>query len=368
MLLLRQNHYMTEDPHARAWGWVAHLSEGGTTPWTSYDGAGAQRDGERLPGAQQLELLRRVNAAIGGKSAAAERMLRASLTGRGQPEFGLQGISDVRPGIDPSTLPESELLRVAASAIADSLIVGGLPEPVEPPPPRRRRRHFNLVGDPWLTIPLRAELTLAGHPPSGGRARAYVLGGNFDAMVVDAWSAACFDNGPASWDNWLAKWAERDRPPARVDLVKIAARHQSRARSVELVLDPALLRGLLGVRRPITAPVPLAAHALETARRVAVVLGGLVSPLERTALLRGRLLPVLSTVDGPRLTLPETHRPWSLRMNARMAASLAEADYPVHGDWEGANARAVATGPVLDRPVEAGTLKVAMSLLGREAW
>lgn len=360
---------MTDDPHAEAWGWVAHLLDGGVTPWTSYAGGTAAAAGERLPGAQQLELLRRINMATGGRSPGAGAIIRASLAGRGRPEHGLIGITDVRPGIEPSELPDSELLRVAASAIADGLIVGGLPEPVEPPPARRRRRHFNLVGDPWLAIPLRDELTQSGHPPGGPRSATYVLGGRFDHLVVNAWSAACFDNGPAPWETWLAKWVERDRPPARVDLVKIAGRHRPRARSVDLVLDPALLRGLLGVRRRLALPGPLSVHALEMARRVAVVLGGLVSPEERKVLLRSRLLPVLAAFPGPRLALPEPHAIWALSQSQRMRAELTEAGYPVHGSWdevEGPPGGVPGAVPMLDRPTEAGALKVALSVLGKE--
>ena len=46
----------------RAWGWVAHLRDGGTTPWQAWKGQGESR-GRYLPGAQQLELLRRLNQA-----------------------------------------------------------------------------------------------------------------------------------------------------------------------------------------------------------------------------------------------------------------------------------------------------------------
>lgn len=362
---------MTVDPHAKAWGWVAHLIDGGVTPWSSYAGRDAAAAGERLPGAQQLELLRRVNQATGGRSRGAGSIIRASLAGRGQPEQGLVGLDDVRPGVEPSRLPDGELLRVAASALADALIVGGLPEPEEAPPARRRRRHFTLVGDPWVAIPLRHELTQAGYPPGGPRSHTYVVGGRFDQLVVNAWSAACFDNGPAPWETWLAKWAERDRPPARVDLVKIAGRHRPRARSVDLVLDPELLRGLVGVRRPLTVPAPISVHALEMARRVAVVLGGLVSAEERKVLLRARLLPALSAVAGPRLALPQQQMPWAISQSQRMRRELTEAGYPVHGSWDanwdiGDSDTASVAIPTLDRPTEAGALKVALSVLGKE--
>jgi hypothetical protein len=48
---------------ARAWGWVAHLRTGGTTPWSQWQDPAppAEQGGRYLPGAQQLELLRRLN-------------------------------------------------------------------------------------------------------------------------------------------------------------------------------------------------------------------------------------------------------------------------------------------------------------------
>lgn len=375
---------MTDSSRARAWGWVAHLRDGGTTPWGEYVGTEAgdgvdavpQAASDRLPGVQQLELLRRINAATGGRTVASEVVLRASLAGRGQPELGLAGVDDLRPESDPSEVSDAELLRVAASAIADSLIVGGLPDPVEAPPQRRRSKPFQLVGNPWLAIPMREELARAGYPSGGPRSQTYVLGGNFEQMVIGAWSAACFDNGPAPWDTWLAKWVERDRPPARADLARIAARHGQRARSVQIVLDPLLLRGLLGVRRQIDVPGPLAVHALEVSRRVAVVLGGLVSSVERVTLLRGRLLPVLSEVPGPRLAFPKARADWAGSQAERMRATLTQAGYPVQGEWDdvisGAQPSTAKTAgieaPLLDGPSDAGTLKVAIRLLGREAW
>ena len=55
---------------ARAAAWVAHLREGGTTPWAEWTGTVDGPTPPVLPGAQQLELLRRVNqrAAVDRKS------------------------------------------------------------------------------------------------------------------------------------------------------------------------------------------------------------------------------------------------------------------------------------------------------------
>ena len=237
-----------------------------------------------------------------------------------------------------------------------------------------------MVGNPWLAIPMREQLAHEGYPTGGPRSRTYVLGGDFEQMVVGAWSAACFDNGPGALGHLAGKVGRNGiahRPASiwRGSPLGI----KPRARSVEVVLDPSLLRGLLGVRRHLDVPGPLAVHALEVSRRVAVVLGGLVSPVERVTLLRGRLLPVLSEVAGPRLGFPVAHAEWARSQTERMRSTLTDAGYPVHGDWDdvifGAQPSTTSTTKksgtelvLLDGPNDAGTLKVAVNLLGREVW
>ncbi|WP_296601810.1 hypothetical protein, partial [Nocardioides sp.] len=140
----------------RAWGWVAHLEAGGTTPWRDWSQEG-RPGGRVLPGAQQLELLRRLNLAGGPSPRLAARVLEASAPGRGRPDLELEGAVDALafgpPPVDPAALPDDELLRVAAGLIAEDLAHEG---PQEGPPeraavawPLRRRRHrYRLVGDP----------------------------------------------------------------------------------------------------------------------------------------------------------------------------------------------------------------------------
>src|SRR6185436_1714237 len=80
----------------RAWGWVEHLRRGGTTPWRDWSVQGPAR-GRVLPGAQQLELLRRVNLAVASSAAPSaapsaalvERIVTASAPGRGRPDLEL---------------------------------------------------------------------------------------------------------------------------------------------------------------------------------------------------------------------------------------------------------------------------------------
>lgn len=109
----------------RAWGWVAHLREGGTTPWTTWTGDGPAT-GPLLPGAQQLELLRRLNlAGPPVTTRLADRVLAAEATGRGRPDLELVGVAEPRsfgwPPVDPAELSDGELLRVAVGLVAGVL-------------------------------------------------------------------------------------------------------------------------------------------------------------------------------------------------------------------------------------------------------
>ncbi|MGL5810112.1 MAG: hypothetical protein ACRCYQ_09215 [Nocardioides sp.] len=358
-----------EDAQARAWGWVAHLRAGGSTTWSSYDGPAAPTAGERLPGAQQLELLRRVNESAGrrGQSPNTELVLRSTLAGRGQPEFGLLGTGDRRPEIDPKTLGEPELLRVAGSSLADALILRGLPAITPRPPARRRHKPFRLIGDPWLAIPMRRALAEAGHPPGGMRAPVFVLGTGFAAMVVHAWSAGCLDSNPAPWPTWLSNWLRRDRTPKRIDLPAIAALHRKAPLPPQFVLDPRALAPILGARRPLADAPQLSADALELSRRIGTVLGSLVSQSERAALLRGRLLPLLETVGGPVLRLPDEQLQWAAEQARRMRAVLTSEEHAIHGGADlllaGADG-APADRPSITEPSQTGVLQLAIATLG----
>ena len=143
-------------PAERARGWVAHLRDGGTTPWLAWSGTstGAPASGP-LPGAQQLELLRRLNL-VSGSSAQprgdhhrartrpadrrlADRVLAAPAAGRGKADLPLVGVADRGFGaapVDPATISAHELVRVASVLLADDLVALGA-DPVATSWPRR---------------------------------------------------------------------------------------------------------------------------------------------------------------------------------------------------------------------------------------
>jgi hypothetical protein len=349
----------------RAWGWVTHLLEGGTTPWRDWAVEGLP-GGRMLPGAQQLELLRRLNQAGSPGPELAARVLEASAPGRGRPDLELAGAVDALafgpPPVDPADLPDDELLRVAAGLVADDVAAAGLPEPGRPATPRFWRTRYRLAGDPLLADPVRAELIGRGRPPGGHGSVVLVLGTDLGTMIADAWTARSFAEGGPGWREWVEPLARRRALPRRADLVRAAREWSDRAGAhrVRIVLDPAALPGLVGVRRPLPGPPALSADAVDLARRVGQVLGLLAVPQQREALLRDTLRPRLLEVPGPPLVVPPEHTDWLRARAVRMRDALLQAGYPVHGDPDSLLPVDRAGVP---EPSDAGVLALTLRLL-----
>lgn len=369
---------MTVSGERRAWGWVAHLRDGGTTPWADWHGEG-DRDGVYLPGAQQLELLRRLHLAAPGRAGRpaprlVERVLVASAPGRGTPDLELVGATDESPfgprPVDPADLPDAELTRVATGLLAEDLVAAGAP-PVHRPPPLVRpwRTRYRLVGDPWLADPARAALVARRRPPGGRGSVVVVVGRDLATMLTDAWTSRCFDQGSLPWREWLDPFTAGSRVPPRIDLERAATTWASRVgpARVHVVLDPAALPRLVGVRRALPQAPALAADAVDLARQVAAVLGLLVLPAQRHELLRGSLLPRLVDAPGPRLLLPAEHAQWATQRATRMRDRMLRAGYAVHGDPDLVVPRPEAVAPAgASGPTEAGVLALAVRLLLEE--
>ena len=375
------------DPHgtdgsgeARAWGWVAHLRDGGTTPWRDWQGEAPAR-ARALPGAQQLELLRRLNlasrrssslaasSAPGPRTRLADRVLSASAAGRGRADLPLLGARTRTYGprpVDPSGLPARELLRVAEVLVAEDLVALG-PDPVPEAPARPWRRRFRLIGDPLVAAQLREELRARGRPESGRRSVVVVAAGPFDDLLAHTWTQRCFEHGTTAWPEWLRFWRERDQLPARADLAEAVRRWGPRRPFVRIVTEPALLPRQLGVRRLPEVVVPGADQA-ELARRVAAVVGLLVPPDQRPELMR-TLRTRLPRTTTPPVVVPPGARGWVAASADRVARDLRRAGYPVVGDLADLT-------PRLDRPAPAGdrgsldrqVLDLAVAMLVDPGW
>ncbi|MCW2835809.1 MAG: hypothetical protein JWN68_3762 [Nocardioides sp.] len=335
-------HHTDPSPGAdRAWGWVAHLRGGGTTPWHAWAG-GAEPTARVLPGAQQLELLRRINIAESsdephrGRShlstRLADRVVTAAAPGRGKPDLPLVGVGPSAYGplpVDPSLLPADELIRVATSVLAEDVVALGVPAPARQLP-RSWRRDVRVVGNPLEAAHLRAYV-VGRRPPSRKRAAVLVVGGPLDQMLADVWSRRCFERGSGAWLEWLRFWQQRGELPPRIDLPAVAARQLESHRGVRVVLDSSALPELLRVRR-IRPPTRPGADAAELARRIATVVGLLVPSEVRAALMTETLLPRMPATDTPPVALPDEHRAWVGAAAHRMARQLRCAGYPVVGD------------------------------------
>jgi hypothetical protein len=349
----------------RAWGWVAALRDGASTPWRDFTGT-ADRGGRYLPGAQQLELLRLLNATGRPGPALVERVLTASAPGRGRPDLQLVGAAGEsafgpRP-VDPAELPPAELVRVATSLIAEDLVAAGPPQEQPPGRPRPWRRAYRIVGDPWLADPIRAELRRRGRPPGGRRPTILVLGTDLATMLAHAWTARSFAEGGAGWRDWLSGFAAHDRMPPRSDLVAHARTWAQRVgrQRVEVVLGPERIPALVGVRRALPAPPAYSADAVDLARRVSAPLGLLVLPDARARLLRETLGPWLADAPGGSLGIPPAHVEWVQGRAVRMRDALLRAGYAVHGDPDALVPDAPAEGST---PDDAGVLSLAVRLL-----
>lgn len=325
---------------AVAWGWVAHLRGGGTTPWAHWreqSSDTAEPHGLVLPGAQQLELLRRVNLSGRPSTRLAEAVLAVDPPRRTMPALPLAGGPSVpdhgpRP-VDPAALGDNDLTRLASVLLAQQLATCQVTEP-RAGWRRPWRIRYHLLGDPEHTAPLRRHLTARGRPPGGYGGRVLVVGTDTSRMLVDLWTAHSFRNGAQPWRDWLAVCVRRGSLPTPLDLHLLARREIDRPapNRVHVVADPALAPRLLGVRRGPGLPQPMAASAVDLGRRIASALRPLAPPQRRALLVTDVLRPRLADEPGLPLVVPARHREWVQVEADRLHRQLAAARYPVHGD------------------------------------
>lgn len=349
----------------RAWGWVQHLRNGGTVTWADWDG-NAEPGGRFVPGAQQLELLRRLNETGKPSAQLRERVLGASAPGRGQPDLELVGAAagsqfGPRP-VDPATLPDVELLRVAASILAEDVVARGLPGPPKVGRPRPWRRHYRLHGDPELIGPVRADLVARGRPPSGRAPVHVVLATDLGGMLAHLWTERALNAGVPGWRAWLRKLERDGALPHRIDPLHLARHLRERATPdrIHVVLDLDAVAPLVGVRRPLGQPPELAAEARELARRIGAVVGLLVPADQRRALMRETLRPWLAGQTGSRLVVPVQHQGWLRDHAVRIADGLKRAGYAVHGD---PGRLLPVRGQGVESPAPHDTLALAMQMM-----
>lgn len=339
--------------------WVAHLRSGGSTPWADWlrsPGPAGEYDGP-LPGAAQLELVRRLAAARPAGvpearfAALADRALHRSGVGRGQPDLPLPvpgrpaaaGVG--APPTDPADVPVDELLRVAVGLLADLVVEAG-PLPARTLPPRRLlpRRRFHLAGAPVTVDVLRTSLAAAGEVEGGWSPEVLLVARPLDVHLAEVWSTRVQHGAPVRWPTFAGRWARRDVLPPSADLPRIAGHWAGKvgAARVHVVVEPSLADAarLVGLRRPpAVAGDGFDVHALAPAgtdllRRLNRVLNVRVPDEEHVGLVR-RARALLPARPVAPLALPERHRAWAERRAEEVAAALRAGGYPVHGDLAG---------------------------------
>ncbi|CAM3283098.1 hypothetical protein NODU109028_09185 [Nocardioides dubius] len=301
----------------RGWAWVAHLRDGGTTPWAEFDGD-ATSQGPWLPGAIQLELARQLNLAGDAPSPeVVERVLAASAPGRGLPDLELIGADSgsefgPRP-VDPAQVPLKELIRLGTGVLAEELV--GV-QPALPRAGRGRRARQHVEGDPLLVHRQIGGLREPRAP--GGRLK--VVGSSLENMLYDVWAMRSLTGSVPSWGRWVRRFSEVDRLPVGIDLATLA-RRWSRQHGHHQVL--------VSLEESPAAPAP---EAVEAARQVVMALRVLV-PADQLHRLREVVVnPWVFAHPGPALGVPATERPWLARNAGLMADRIVAAGYPVHGD------------------------------------
>jgi hypothetical protein len=246
--------------------------------------------------------------------------------------------------------------------LADEVVAAEVPAPQTAASTRLWRTRYRLVGDAVLADPIRAALVAQGRPPGGRGSTVLVLGTDVGSMVAHAWTARSLADGAPGWRDWLAGHTRARALPGRVDLLRIARTWGERVgpERVRIVLDPAEVPRLVGVRRQLPEPPALSADATDLARRVGHVLGLLAVPGRKRALVHQTLLPRLAQLSGPPLVVPEEHTDWLHTRAVRVRDGLLRAGYAVHGDPDRLLPVPRAGVP---EPSDAGVLALALGLL-----
>ena len=349
-----------ENQSTRAAAWVQHLRDGGTTPWRRWlrEPQDVPPSTGPVPGAAQLELLRRLNV-LGPLPERVDHVLSRPGPGRGPLNLGLPD----RPGVPVA--PRHEVLRVAAGVLAD--LTAQLP-PARPARRRRSRRDpelpsFVVDGLPLTAAETRARLAATGLPdhrprfswlgarPDPGPDLVVVLAGPLDRALREAWGARVQRGAGRAWPRFVSHWAGRGDLPASAALGRIVAHWGDRlgAENVYLVplddsTDPVpLVAELLGAARssaevpdaqvPVGEPVRLAPAMVDALRRVNVVLE-FVCPEPDRAARRTALVELMREEPGrpEPADVPPARRPWVASAAEGLVERLRKSGCRVHGD------------------------------------
>jgi hypothetical protein len=341
--------------HVRAW--AAELRAGSTMPWTDFldstpPTAAATPAIGSLPGAAQLELVRRLAAAdeavdLPGFGALADLVLSTPGPGRGLVDVPLPwpGRPDDEatvgtPPVAPEELPAEELLRVCTGVLVRLLAA----EPTEPVrrasrPWRPWRRGFTLLGAPTTVDLVRGALLQRGLREGGSRTTYLVLGGPLEDLMAQRWSARVRAGAALRWQRMWRLAAANDRVPPGIALPTIASHlaDEFDATRVHVVLAPDARTSLDLVAEILGVPATEITDrydvlATDLLRRVNPVLTLAIGEQARRDVV-ARVWPEIASGEEPApLAAPAGQLGWAIGAGERMATALAGGRYAVHGD------------------------------------
>jgi len=341
----------------RVRAWAAHLRAGSTQTWTEFldeaadASTGAAAGDGPLPGAAQLELVRRLAGRPDGPTGADFARLADLVLGTAGPGRGLVDVPLPWPGrpddghigtppVAPEELPAEEVLRAATGTLVRLLAAeADTPPPRDTRPWRPWRRGFTLLGAPTTADLVRGALLDRGLREGGTRTTYFVLGGPLEELMAQRWSARVRAGAGLRWQRMWRIAATNDRVPPGIALPTIAAHlaEEFTPARVHVVVAPdaastlALVGEVLGVA---AGPVddrhdPLSTDLL---RRVNPVLTLAIGEEARRRVVRHAWPQIASGEDSGPLGAPAGRLGWAVRTGERMAVQLGGGRYAVHGD------------------------------------
>ena len=334
----------------RVRAWAGQLRAGSSQTWAEFldtpAGSVGQGDGGPLPGAAQLELVRRLAAHQPGLprfAELAELVLGTTGPGRGLVDTPLPwpaARTVGTPPVEPERLPAEEVLRACAGVLARLLATeADLPPARVARPWRPWRRGFTLLGAPTTVGLVRGALLERGLREGGSRTTWLVLGGPLEDLMAQRWSARVRAGAGLRWQRLWRTAATNDRLPPGIALPAIAQHVADEFGSarvhVVLAEDPgAVLAGVAEVLGVEAGPLEPRIDVLATdlLRRVNPALGLAVGDEARRRVV-DRVWPEVAGGEQPApLGAPKAHLDWAIAAGERMAGALSTGRYAVHGD------------------------------------
>ncbi len=338
--------------------WTTHLRAGGTTDWSAWrDTRTDQPEGADrprvLPDAIHLELIRRINLSARDTrdlQGLADLVLATAAPGRGLIDVPLPWPDAPRPfgtpAMDPTHLPEEELIRLAVGVLARLLPDVPHPTPEDLPGrwPLPWRRRIRLHGSPGTVSGVRPHLLAQGLVETDWRATHIVVARPVPVMMGEWWATSVRGGGILKWSTAWRRAEAAGRLPPAIDVTGIL--HRLPTENVHVVVasgaqEAAALAAEVAGAPPTEMQVsgdPAVSDLLRRLNRLTALARGpgRVRELART------LAATLGEVASPAYSVtslapPPPSMAWARAQAASTAEAIRDAGYAVHGELDALN-------------------------------